>query len=325
VLPAALPRRLLVSWLVVTGIGVPLGAITGLYPPGRLLTFAFCVPLLAALGAGWLATRPRWLPRAAAGAGVALLLWAGVHAWTSARVFVEDDVVRDLAGVVRATADDPPGTPIVFVVDRAETPALFLATFTENLVRAAMPPERAADVAVFIGSVDDLLASGPGATGSAIGSPSQGPPAQAYSERARRALAESPDAVVVAMPSVYDGPADDPRLTAFDPDASPPPGVAPSSPGPITAATAATFVLLTAIGLGWSRWAAGDLVLAAAIAPAAGTATLAVAGLVLERIGVPMDGAAGPVAASAIACVTGLALAWKGRTSDVRAQVPVRG
>jgi hypothetical protein len=313
--PTRSARRFLVSWLAVTAVGVPVGALTGWYPPGRVLTFAFCVPILAALGAGWLASRRSWLVRGAAGLGVALLAWASVQSWTSARVFVKDEAVRDLAAAVSSVAGDPPGTPLVFLVHDPQTPALFLATITENLARAAVPPERARDVHVFIGSPDELFGGGDRSSLEGLGSSTT----DAYSERARRAVATAERADVFALPSVYAGPVDDPRLTALAaPPGAAPGGIAPSSPGGITAATTGVFALLTLIGLGWARWAVadpdgGDPGVALAIAPAVGTAVLAIVALVLERIGVPLDGRAGSVAASALAALGGLGLAAAAR------------
>ena len=51
------PRRFLVSWLAFTLVAVATGVLTGWFPPDRVLTFAFCIPLLASLGLAWLAER----------------------------------------------------------------------------------------------------------------------------------------------------------------------------------------------------------------------------------------------------------------------------
>ena len=60
-------RRFLLSWLAFTAVAVPFGVFTGAFPPDRVLTFAFCIPLLAALGLVWLGSnsvdggwRGRW-------------------------------------------------------------------------------------------------------------------------------------------------------------------------------------------------------------------------------------------------------------------------
>ena len=63
-------RRFLVAWLACTIIGVPLGIATGWFPPERLMTFGFALPMLAALGVTWVweRTEPRrWLTVVATG------------------------------------------------------------------------------------------------------------------------------------------------------------------------------------------------------------------------------------------------------------------
>ncbi len=61
--------------------------------------------------------------------------------------------VTTLAGRIADTlAAD---TPLVFVVDDVDGTATFLATNTANIARAAVPAERADDVYVFVGTLDD--------------------------------------------------------------------------------------------------------------------------------------------------------------------------
>ena len=84
--------------------------------------------------------------------------------------------------------------------------------------------------------------------------------------------------------------------------------LAPSSPVAIAASAVAAFALLWLVGAGWSRWAFGDLVAAAAAAPAFGIATVTMSALLLERLGVPFDGRWGPVLASAVAGLGGYTL-----------------
>ena len=68
------------------------------------------------------------------------------------------------------------------------------------------------------------------------------------------------------------------------------------------------LALLWVVGAGWSRWAFDDRIAAAATAPAFGAATLTIAALALERVGVPLDGRWGPALASILAALAGYAL-----------------
>ena len=57
-------RRFLIAWAAFTLVGVPVGIATGWFPPERVMTFGFALPILAALGITWVweRTEPRrWL------------------------------------------------------------------------------------------------------------------------------------------------------------------------------------------------------------------------------------------------------------------------
>ena len=47
--------------------------------------------------------------------------------------------------------------PIVYIVDDADATATFLGSRAANILRAAASPERAADLYVFVGTVDDFF------------------------------------------------------------------------------------------------------------------------------------------------------------------------
>ena len=48
------------------------------------------------------------------------------------------------------------------------------------------------------------------------------------------------------------------------------------------------------MGFGWARWAGLDVPAAAGVAPAIGVATLAIGGVALEPLGLPLSGSWGP-------------------------------
>lgn len=314
-------RRFLVAWAGFTIVGVPLGIATGWFPPERVMTFGFALPILAAQGATWVweRTEPsRWLTVTATAVLVALFALPALNAQRDQATFVEGEDLRAAALAGRIAATLPADTPLVFVVDEPDRFVTFNATNVANIARAAVPPGRAEDVYVFVGTLDDLFAGRP----SMRGEPE-------YDALSRISLADLPDgdrAIFVAPEFDLDPDAlvDDRLVTWVAADAPAttvassvphprplPPGddeLTTSSPLAIAAAAIAVLAFLWVLGAGWSRWTFDDRVAAAAAAPAFGAATLTISALTLERLGVPLDGWWGPTLASALAGLGGYAL-----------------
>ena len=148
--------RILRAWLVVIVVGIPVGLLTGLFPADRLITFGYAVPILAGFGTVRLYGRlagTRVGPRFAT-AGCALLVVAmaagSFIAWHRQDPFIDETQTRQLEVLNRYVAAAPAGTPIVVVVDPSDVAVTFRATTTANVVRAAVPPGRAADVFVLV-------------------------------------------------------------------------------------------------------------------------------------------------------------------------------
>jgi hypothetical protein len=316
-------RRFLLAWAAITIVGVPMGLATGWFPPERVLTFGFAMPILAAQGLTWVweRTEPRrWLTVGATVVLLSLFALPAIDAQRDQQPFVspEDLAAATLAGRIASTL--PAGTPLVFVVDDPDRFVTFNATNVANIARAAVPTDRADDVYVFVGTLDDLAADRPTVRGE-----------PEYDALSRITLADLPEgerAVFLAPewnrdPSVLvddrlstwvgtDGAAAGGQVRSSVPGPRPLPAgadeLAPSSPVAIGLSAVAALAVLWLVGAGWSRWAFGDLVATATAAPAFGIATITVAALVLERLGVPFDGRWGPVLASAFAALGGYAL-----------------
>jgi hypothetical protein len=316
-------RRFLIAWAAFTVAGVPLGIVTGWFPPERVMTFGFALPILAAQGVTWVweRTEPRrWLTVSATAALVVLFAVPALNAQRSQQPFIspEDLAAATLAGRIAATL--PHGTPLVFVVDDPDRFVTFNATNIANIARAAVPPDRADDVYVFVGTLDDLADDRPTVRGE-----------PEYDALSRITLSDLPDGerALFVAPQWNLGPsalvddrlvrwtdADDPegmpdvRSSVPDPRPLPHAGdeLAPSSPVAIALAALAGLALLSIVGAGWSRWAFDDRIAAAATAPAFGTATLTIVALALERVGVPLDGRWGPALASILAALAGYGL-----------------
>lgn len=302
-------RRFLVSWGSVSLAGVPIGIATGWFPPDRIITFAFALPALAALGVVWvweaIARRAVWLAWPVAATLVLAMAAGAVAARGQQQTYMSPDDLASATMVGRIAETLPAGTPLVMVVNGSPGTATFLYAHAMNIVRAAIPPERAADAYVYVGDADALLEHRP----TAIGDPEY----DTMSRTSLDAIPRGPVAtfVIREFNRGIDDPKD-PRLVRWD-DAvtssvpnprplSPLPGeLAPSTPWRIAWAAAEIVILLVATGYGWARWALPDGVGAVAAAPGFGVAVLILVALAFERLGVSLGGSAGATAASAVA------------------------
>jgi len=301
-------RRFLFSWVGLTVIAVPFALATRWFPPDRMLTFAFCVPLLAALGVAWICRRIRRRGWAIA-VGVALVVafaWPALTSWANQRGFLGPQEVADATTVGRIAATLPPGTLLVYVVDEPATSGTFAASHALNVARGTVPPDRTLDVRVYVGDPGRLLDGEPtirddrlftlASTTSLEGIPPDRPR----------------EVFVIADFARGERSFDDPRLVRWsDGLATTVPGPRPleevsgepgvSSPVAMSLAAVATFVLLAAIGYGWARWAIDAVGAALAAAPACGVAVLTVVAVAAERIGAPLDATVTAFAISAVA------------------------
>jgi hypothetical protein len=115
---------------------------------------------------------------------------------------------------------------------------------------------------------------------------------------------------VVARGVVVLGPHPAPVVSEVDP-------VRPTSSWLLVGAGLLSFLLLAAVGLGWALAVVPRRRAALALAPSLGAAALIVAGIALERVGVPLSGA-GPPAISAVVGAAGYALAFRRARRDRR-------
>jgi hypothetical protein len=303
-------RRFLVAWAGLTIAGVPIGIWTGWFPPDRIITFGFALPVLAALGIAWageaLETRTsRWLAWGVTAVLVGLLAWPALDAWDRQQPFISPEDLRAATEAGRIAATTPPGTSIVVIVNDIDDTAIFLATQAGNILRSALPPDRARDVYVYVGNPDRYFAGEPTLRGD-----------PEYDTLSRQLLDDIPtgeSAVFVLKEFDRVGGADgDPRFARWTPSVAstvPDPRPLPPGEGELTASTswmiAGSTLLLAALlwvlGYGWARWTFGDPVTAAAVAPGFGGAALAIVGVACERIGLPLTGWWGPTLISLVA------------------------
>ena len=312
-------RRFLVAWAIVSALALPVGVVTGLFPPDRILTFAFCLPILAGFGLVWIGDRigRPWLAWPIAIVLVTLIVAPAMRDWRAQLTYVSPDELAELTIAGRIAATTPPGTPLVFVADDPGgiDYALFRLSHGLNTVRAALPPDRAADVWIFLGRPEDLLAGRPTQRGDPV-----------YDRASTDSLAQIPDgprAIFVVRELDRDpGAVMTPGLTMLNGTIATnvpvngslqasPGELLPSDPSTIVRSTIRTFLLLIVIGAGWGWWASGgssrDAAAALAVSPAFGSAILTLVALGLERLG--GDLGRGGVASLACALAGGIGYA----------------
>lgn len=327
-------RRFLLTWVAVTVAGTAVGFATGLFPPDRMLTFGFAIPALAGVGvvAVWerlaeRAERAAWLAWVAAVLAVGVMAAGALMAYGRQPTFISPEEVAQVTAAGRLADAAPLGTTLVFVVNDTDATASFLATRAANVIRAALPPDRAADVYVYVGTAQNYWDHRP----TIVGDPQ-------YDALSRQYLADIPTGTGPPLAFI---------LTAFDASgaidhpafftpaapgvfAATPNGMAPSlssvpvardpllpsSPAGIILATLAVIALLEMAGAGWAAWVVRDPVDVCLVAPAFGIAVMVLAGVLLERLGLPLSGWVGPTVVSVAAGGTGYVLAAVARAKD---------
>ncbi|MEA2557452.1 MAG: hypothetical protein QOG88_990 [Actinomycetota bacterium] len=305
-------RRLLTSWTVILSLGISLGLATGWFPPERVLSVSFVVPILAATGIESLLSRRHAASALAAAAGVAVLLVAAGWVWFQAVPPVFPIEAARAEEAARYAAATPPGTPLVFEVSGAD-PLTFLATRAANEFRAAVPPDRISDVYIAV------------------------PPPEPGADAERQALWRRYRADLAAavrrsglqpvtfrltpfIRTPFAGPAGPARAVLPGvrilgepdaPDASVATPLTPSSPLQIAVAAVLTLLLLAAVGSGWVRGALSLGILGVAISPGVGLGVLTLSAIGLERVGVQLSSRTGAASAMILATAGGWVLSWR--------------
>jgi hypothetical protein len=326
--------RLLVAWTVVSLAGVAYGAVTLNLPPHRFLALLVAVPLAITLAGTvrWIAT---WLWREGSGrmAGLAAAIVTivalgalsvpGAVRWyqRGPGEWIGATGLRQALTASGYLSSLPVGRPVIFVIDQKGAAGVLSAALKERTIRVGVPPERQADVHVYVGEPSNLLAGRPtpfrGALVQEATAPywedvsavlPQRPPILILSAFADR---EYQEAVAGGAGVIGDGVAVLRGVTPSEqlPEARLPPAV-PRTRSALPLA-AAMLVLLGIAGAGWSRVLFGTGLPPEAFAglvPVVGAAALMIGGLVPARLGVGVGGANG-VAVYVVVAVAGALVA----------------
>jgi hypothetical protein len=324
--------QFLQAWGVVMVLGVVAGLATGLYPAVRFLSFGYVLPLgaAAAVPVLWRVVKRR--SRALAGLVVALMLAALVggpaFTWLRTRPYLNGIEVRRIALAGRVAEAAPAGTPLVFLVDSGEPTAVFLATRAGNVLRDALPPDRIRDASVYVGTPQNWLKGRP----TLVGNQQHDALSRLYL-RDIQAAGGHPIAFLLApfnRPGIAFARHHGDVVTRgvivlgshpspIGPEVDP---IHPTSSWRLASAGLLSFLLLAAVGLGWAMAAVPRRRSAFALAPALGAAALVLAGIALERVGVPLTGA-GPPAISAAVGAGGYGFAYRRRRRNRTEREPL--
>ncbi len=301
---------LLVPWALVPAAAALVYAAGRAVPVPRALSFALAIPFLGALGlvAAVLSVRERFGRMAAAVAAllaVVALLFSMTFAWESWRTrkpWSDDLALAEFHTLGRYLTDA--GRPAIVVVDQPRSEGDFGTVPVMRRIRAELPAHLALATTVYLGD-PELLGEQ---------QPTLRPEVAGFDEvsqetwRAARSLLPR-DPTVVILRSHLAGFA---GVVAGHPEwrtngwmavvaGPPPPTERPVAPEPPSRATlaawwASSLAVIALAGAGWAvRFGGGSLSFLVGVAPAVGLASLVVAGLIAERVGIRMGGTGGVI------------------------------
>jgi hypothetical protein len=337
------------SWLLITLAGVAALAVGVAAAPGqRLVVTCLPLPILAGIGLAAIHFRSRLVTWLTVSLGAGLFLTAIGSVWLSNRPLSPPEQIIQARTAGEVLGVTVPGTPLLLVVDDlGDKPALFITRYA-NVMRGAVPAMRVPDVAVWVGSPLDVVATGPGGvppptlTGRAehdhmaldyrrrdLPLLARGPlivSIRSFDPRGYRLAVSTPGARLIA-PGVVALRAPGvaiPRMVPASSRSSLPatlrtPGTSPVSPW--LSAWLAPMVLagLAVAGWPWMRLTvpSADRSAALALAPAMGIAVLSIAAVLTDAFGLRLSGSGASVALALT--LSGWAVWWlRGRASGHR-------
>jgi len=259
--------RVLIAWSAVTVAGVAVGLIGQWFPPHRVVAFAFCLPLLGAIGLGVINDRLPRLATVISVVVVASIAASAIWLWARAPRPYTDPATNAVAAVAPTVAATSGPVVIDLPGNRDATAVAVIRSL--NLLRAAVPGDRVRDVLIRYPAPAD-------------GDPDALSLWRASEDAATRAL--SGPATEVAAPVV-------PALTP------------PLSVADAFFATIAWLVVCGLAGSGWCLAAGHRGVALIERAPGTGLAGLILAGVVVDRLGLRLGSR--PVAIGVVALVAG--------------------
>jgi hypothetical protein len=316
------------SWAVLSLAGVAaLLAVGG--PANRLATFAFFIPLIAAVGFESLVHRRGAGPAMAALATLAMVA-VSMYGWYRQEPFIEQTEVETVEAAAETINALPRGIPLVFLVDTDMKAAAFHVTRFANVIRTAVPKDRIADVRLAVGLPDDYLSGRPTITGNREhdrlsasylaetripGTASTVFVVEPFNRPGFIAAARSGSSVAPGVVALRGGPSIPSKpgtASVARTEGKDPPGLGPVA---LTGMSIGALALLALVGAGWARWGlpGAPPVAVVAAAPSVGLATLILSAAIAQFVGISAGGPGGVGAAILGAAVGYAAGARAGR------------
>jgi hypothetical protein len=326
----------IVGWFLLTLAAIAAVVTHHSIPAHRMMFFCLPVPIVFSVGAArrlrsgpppsgrFRFRNPPW-PLMITTFAIILFIAMGWFTWRDEGPTLSAAQAAELATVGRFISMQPVHAPLIFVTD---DPEALLTTSSANLMREAVPPQRARDVYVFAGRPQDLLAHRPTLDGVVT----HDAVAKDYWERIRPLLGDAPVAVALsafdpaayratmAMPgsrlaatgvAVLPGFAGSPVSARISGEGSTQIGVEPVSPWLTVVTAPALLLFLGVLGLPlvFACFRRRGLITHLALAPAVGLGTLSLASVALDAAGLRLGGAGGQIA-PLLALVVGLGFLW---------------
>jgi hypothetical protein len=327
----------LVLWAATPVLAVVELEAGGSAPAHRILEFALALPLLAAAGViaaaeglGRVGTPRSGIRRAGLSLGAVILAAAAAgtvvvaaSTWRGTQPTIDDPELRQVRTAAAYVDGLPAGRPAIFLIDTGTRRPDVDATLADHWIRLSVDTDRIANVAVYVGDFDRLLAGEPTVRGQVRfdrGSSRFWSGTQALADR---------DPAVIAL-STLDRSFE--RLAAALPGSEIAPGVAvlrgpapvrgfvaPPLPGrpawfALALLTLGAVALTTAAGAGWSV-ALVPRGVRLPLAPAFGVAVLVLGGTAADRVGIRLNGI-GAVAVLVVLAAGGWGVAGLGHSRE---------
>jgi hypothetical protein len=316
-------RRFLQVWVGVTVLGLVAALVTDQIPGLRTLSFAFALPILAALGLSraWGRFRPlaAW---ALVAALAAVLIFGSALTWFRERPYITDEQVAQMDQANSFIDATPLGTPLVFVVNENNPDLVsFHVTDWGNVIRASVPPDRIREVYLYVGTPQNAAALKPTLTGNS----EHDTLSKLYLKDLLAGTRGKPAPLICFVPAFQSEAPSLPLPSQITCRANMATIIStPSEPWAIVLAGFEVFALLAFAGLGWSLAVLHGRFRVVALSPAFGAAAISLVAIAVDRLGFRLGNSATTTSVTAIAALSGYLAAWlryrSGRRSDILAE-----
>lgn len=270
--------RLLIAWCAVVAVGVLVGIVQQPFPPHRVITFAFCLPILSAFGVEAIARRLSWGRVPFVVTTISIVAAAATVTWMRAPRPLDAPVVNVAQQAASVVDPSDAGTPVIVDMPTRGPGTVSAVLRAANVIRAEVPPERIRDVFVRFpqpnpsdAEASALLTDTDLQVARAI--EGSGSPVQEFR------VGSATSGVPPPLPGA--------RMASVSTDG---PG-SPTTPLGVAVVAVAGVLVLGLVGAGWARAAGARGIQILERAPATGMGALILAAMLADRLGARLAGA----------------------------------